>query len=33
VRIGRRVVARDEVPAPVRAGVLHQFDLRVGALA
>jgi hypothetical protein len=32
VRIGRRVVAREESPAPVRAGVLHQFDLRIGAL-
>jgi hypothetical protein len=32
VRIGRRVVARDETPVRVRAGVLHQFDLRVGTL-
>ena len=32
VRIGRRVVARDEAATRVRAGVLHQFDLRIGAL-
>ncbi len=32
VRIGRRVVASDATPVRVRAGVLHQFDLRIGAL-
>lgn len=29
VRIGRRVVAREDVPVRVRAGRVHQFDLRI----